>query len=120
MIGLGTTLRCNEPPSHIWVVLNDPKKSNGEILLVNMTTLRDETIDVACILDPSDYKLLDRPTTIAYSRAKSGKEVSFSHAVSEKKFSIITPVHETTLKKIIEGARNSPELSEAKKRLLPK
>lgn len=118
MIGLGTTLRCNEPPGHIWVVLNDPCKSNGEILIVNMTTVRDGTIDAACILDNADYKLLNRPTTIAYSRAHSGKAINFERAISEKKFSIITPVSKETLTKIIEGARNSPELSEAKKRLL--
>lgn len=120
MIELGTTLRCNEPPGHIWVVINEPSKSNGEILVVNMTTVRDGTIDVACILDGTDYKLLNRPTTMAYSRAHSGKATNFERAVSEKKFSIITPVPKATLKKIIDGAHNSPELSEAKKRLLPK
>ncbi len=62
MIGLGTTLRCNLPPRHIWVVLSDPLQTDDQILLVNMTTLADDCIDDSCILTPADYPLLTHET----------------------------------------------------------
>jgi hypothetical protein len=34
MIALGTTLRSNRPPRHIWIVITDPARTNGELLLV--------------------------------------------------------------------------------------
>jgi hypothetical protein len=42
---LGTTLRCNLPPRHIWIVLTDPACTGGEILLVNFTSVTEECVD---------------------------------------------------------------------------
>jgi len=72
MIGLGTTLRCNLPPRHIWVVLSNPQLTEGKILVVNLSTLREGCIDDVCILGPEDYDLLTHPTTVAYSRHEMG------------------------------------------------
>ncbi|MCX7011798.1 MAG: hypothetical protein NTW86_04405 [Candidatus Sumerlaeota bacterium] len=119
MIGLGTSLRCNLPPRHIWVVLSDPSANAGEILMVNLTTLRDRSVDEACILGPADYSLLTHRSTVAYSRSESGKADALQQSVERGGFRIISPVPPATLAKIIEGARNSPELSPAKKKLLP-
>ena len=119
MIGLGTTLRCNLPPRHIWVVLSDPTANAGEILMVNLTTLRDSSIDEACVLGPADYALLTHQSTVAYSRSVSGKADALQQSVERGGFRIITPVPPKTLAEMIEGARNSPELSPAKKKLLP-
>ena len=73
MIRLGTTLRCELPPRHIWVVLSDPAANAGRILMVNMTTLRDSCVDDACVLGPQDYLPLTHATTMAYSRAQAGR-----------------------------------------------
>jgi hypothetical protein len=73
MIALGTTPRCSLPPRHIWIVITDPACTNGEILLVNLTTLPDDCVDDTCILGPADFSLLTRRTTVAYSRALVGK-----------------------------------------------
>jgi hypothetical protein len=45
MITLGTTLRCNLPPRHIWIVITDPARTKGDILLANLTTLTDDSVD---------------------------------------------------------------------------
>lgn len=45
MIALGTTLRCNLPPRHLWVVLSDPQQTGDDLLLVSLTSLREGCVD---------------------------------------------------------------------------
>jgi hypothetical protein len=120
VIGLGTTLRCELPPRHIWVVLSDPAATGGVILMVNMTTLRESCVDDACVLGPEDYVLLTRATTIAYSRAQAGPAAALEGLVRNGQFISVENVPARTLAKIIAGARRSPQLSPAHQRLLPK
>ncbi len=120
MIGLGTTLRCELPPRHIWVVLSDPAATGGDILMVNMTTLRESCVDDECVLGPEDYVLLTHATTIAYSRSKSGPSAALEDLVRNGQFIAVENVPARTLTKIIAGARRSPQLSPADQRLLPK
>lgn len=119
MIEFGTTLRCNLPPRHIWVVLNDPNACNGQVLMVNLTTLRPNCVDDVCILGHEDYDPLDRSTTVAYSRHEMGYASGLQQAIALGYFSEITPVSKAALQKIVEGAWQSPELPEAAKKLLP-
>lgn len=118
MITLGTTLRCNLPPRHIWVVLSNPARTSDEILLVNFTTLTDDTLDDACILQCTDFPLLSQATAVAYSRAQVGTVAKLDALVQAGTFSVITPVSTPTLEKILAGARVTPELSEAKRNLV--
>jgi len=118
MIQLGTTLRCNLPPRHIWVVLSDPRRTHGEILIANMTSLRPDSVDTECILDLEDYPLLTHSTTVAYSRHQIGRAERLEALTESGDFSVITTVSEQTLKKILEGARNSPQIPQAQKKLL--
>lgn len=120
MIGLGSTLRCNLPPYHLWVVLSDPQLTGDSILFVNLTTLRDDCVDDVCILDAADFPgYLSHPTTVAYSRAKPGSAAALAASVTKTEFTIVDPIPQTTLEKMVEGARRSVELSASNKRLLP-
>ncbi|MCX7045994.1 MAG: hypothetical protein NTX50_10990 [Candidatus Sumerlaeota bacterium] len=119
MIELGTTLRCNQPPRHIWIVLSDPEATAGQILFVNLTTLRDSSIDDTCILGPEDYIYLSHRTTVAYSRAVSGSSEALERAIQKGDFCFLDKLPKAALRKAIEGAHKSRELSEAKKKLLP-
>jgi len=121
MIALGTTLRCNLPPRHLWVVLSDPQQTGGAILLVSLTTLRDGCIDDVCILDAPDFPgYLTHATTVAYSRAKAGSAAKLTESVTKSLFTVVTPIPQPTLAKIIDGARKSDELSSSNKKLLPR
>jgi hypothetical protein len=119
MIQFGTTLRCNLPPRHIWVVLNDPNACDGQVLLVNLTTFRPNCADDVCILNHADFEPLDRPGTIAYSRHETGFAAGLQQAVDSGYFTEITSIPAATLQKIVEGGRQSSELPESAKRLLP-
>jgi len=119
VIGLEDTFRCDLPPRHIWVVVNDPQACDGRMLMVNMTTLRDSCVDEVCILGPQDYELLTHATTIAYSRAMNGPTVALENLVKNGQFLKVQSVPTSTLDKIIAGARTTTQLSPAQKRLLP-
>ena len=118
MITLGTTLRCNLPPRHIWVVLSDPQRTSGNILMVNMTTLTEDCVDDLCILQPADFELLTHATTIAYSRHRAGPVTGLQELIDNGSFSVITPVPAGTLQKILNGARQSAQIPVTKKALL--
>lgn len=87
--------------------------------MVDLTTLRSSSVDDSCILDHADFELLDHPTTVAYSRHKTGFATGLQQAIDSGFFTEITPVPAATLRKIIECGRRSPELTEAAKRMLP-
>jgi hypothetical protein len=119
MIGLGTTLRCNLPPRHIYVVLSDPAQTGGSILLVNLTTLDDDCVDDACILGAEDYRpFLTHATTVAYSRAQAGTAARLQALVEGGHFRLIAPIPPPTLAKILKGAHQSRELSDRQKQLV--
>lgn len=119
MIGLGTTLRCDLPPRHLWVVVSDPAANAGKVLMVNMTTLRESCVDDACVLGPEDFALLTQATTIAYSRAQAGPATAIEGLIREGQFFEVQKVPAATLAKIVAGARQSRQLSPAHKKLLP-
>ena len=118
MITLGTTLRCNLPPRHIWVVISDPARTGNSILLVNLTTLRDDSVDDVCVLDAPDFALLSHPTTVAYSRAQPGTVAALTSLIQDGSFTLVTSIPPATLQRILTGARASQELSEAHKKLV--
>lgn len=118
MPDLGTTLRCNCPPRHIWVVLSDPNRTGGEILLVNLTSLTDDCVDDACILEPEDFVLLTTRTTVAYSRSQVGRSQLLDALIANRQFTQVTAVPQATLQRMLQGGNCSPELSSAKKALL--
>ncbi|MBM3854485.1 MAG: hypothetical protein FJ399_15265 [Verrucomicrobia bacterium] len=84
-----------------------------------MTTLRESCVDEACLLKPEDFLLLTHATTIAYSRAQSGPVAAIEGLIRAGQFIAVETVPPATLAKIIAGARKSPQLAPAHKRLLP-
>ena len=118
MITLGTTLRCNLPPRHVWVVLSDPQHTGGDILMVNMTTLTEDCVDELCVLGPEDFDLLTHTTTVAYSRHRAGSATALQGLIDDGKFSSVKSVTAATLQKILDGARRTDQIPAARKALL--
>jgi hypothetical protein len=119
MIGLGTTLRCNLPPRHLYVVLSDPAQTGGPILLVNLTALDDDCVDDASILGAEDYpRFLTHATPVAYSRAQAGTVARLQALVEGGHFRLIAPIPPPTPAKMLKGAHQSRELSDSQKQLV--
>ena len=119
-VRLGTTLRCQEPPRHIWIVISDPDVSElGAFVFVNLTSMGGSCAETACILDRKDYSLLSNRSTVAYSRSHVGFKDALEDAIGEGYFRELPPVPPRTLDKIIAGAHSSPHISPNKRLLLP-
>jgi hypothetical protein len=100
-------------------VLSDPGRTNGQILLVNLTSLTDDCVDDVCVLEPADFVLLTHKTTVAYSRAQIGTTEKLKELIEQGVFSEVTAVPPATLQRILLGAHATRELAADKKRLLP-
>jgi hypothetical protein len=118
MISLGTTLRCNLPPRHIWVVLSDPQRTGGDILMANMTSLTEACTDDLCMLSPDDFDLLTHTTTVAYSRHRAGPVAGLQGLIDNGNFSPVKSVSRGVLQQILDGARKSSQIPAARKALL--
>jgi hypothetical protein len=86
--------------------------------MVNLTSLTDDCVDDACILQPADFGLLTHETTVAYSRSQVGTAPKLDELIAQGDFILVTTVPPATLQKILEGARASRELSADKKLLV--
>ena len=115
----GMAFRSMAPPRHIFIPLFDPQKPGDEMLLVNLTTLRDSSIDEACVLHASDFAELTHASTVAYSLSMTGKKSAFLAAITAGHFVRVGDLPAPALAKVLAGAHASPELSKVKKRLLP-
>lgn len=79
-------------------------------------------MDDECIIEPKEYPgILTSPQSVmAFSRAHIGNITALEQAIANEDFVIIPrQIPDATLWKIIDCARNSRQLSDAKKRLLP-
>jgi hypothetical protein len=87
--------------------------------LANLTTLDEDCVDDACILEPSDFvPFLTQATTVAYSRAKTGALARLQELVDYGQFHPIRPIPTATLAKILQGGHKSRELSACQKQLI--
>jgi len=58
MIRFGQALRSNHRLRHIFVVMSDPSKTGGQILLVNFTSYEEDLHKGEAIFGPADYSML--------------------------------------------------------------
>lgn len=118
MIGLGTVLKSRSAPYHRWLVLSDPKRTGGDVLLVSLTSFDDECEDDECVLTPDDYDELDHDTSVAFSFKRIGPAKALNAAVKANEFRLLDEMPEKTLKRILEVAADSEYLGDTHKALL--
>ena len=79
MLEAGDTFYVVDPgadyDTHLWIVISDPRIKDEEIVIVNMTKIRDDKEKI-CILEVRDHPYIRHTTCIYYEGAKI---VSASH-----------------------------------------
>lgn len=107
---------------HVWIILSDPSKNDGQVLLVNLTTLDDDCPDDECILDETHYAWIkpNHPTAVAFSRFRIWNVARLSAAIGLKLVNAAHPksLPGGTISKIIAAAKVSRELSRKAKGML--
>lgn len=106
----GDTFLVDEPgtsyDSHLWIIVNDPSKSPELIVMVNMTTHRDDK-DQACVLDVGDHPYIKRRTCINFSQAKMVLMENLDALIQSGKLVSHQPCSELLLKRIRDAIPNS-------------
>ena len=115
----GFVFRVKALRAHPWVVLSAPTLDNPKFVAANWSTLDDTCIDDACILNRADHPLITRPSTMIFSRARLWDSDRLSSGIDQQALEVLPQVSAIVLKRIIDGARKSPELRQEWKDLLP-
>ncbi len=118
MVGLGTVLKSKSAPYHRWLILSDPNRTGGDVLLVSLTTFDNECEDDECILTRKDYGELDHDTAVAFSFKHIGPAKALNTAVKAGKFRVLAAMPAVTLARILKAAANSDYLGATHKALI--
>ena len=107
-LGLGTALKCRQEPYHRCLILSDPQKNGGYLVLVRITTDDGKWRDRDCLLTPAEWSELDRNSTVAYSTALCGRvEVELLKAIQAGEFEVISSPSLEVLRKVITAGRTA-------------
>jgi len=121
MIRLGTALKSLEPPFHRCIVISDPETSDGQVVMVRVTSNDGTWPDHDCILAPTDWKELQHESTVAYSTCKYGPAVqALEAAIRRGLFQEISSPPIAVLRRIIAAAHTAAGMPPAAKKWLPK
>ena len=110
-LGLGTALKCRQEPYHRCLILSDPQKNGGYLVLVRITTDDGKWRDRDCLLTPAEWSELDRNSTVAYSTAVCGRvEVELLKAIQAGEFEVISSPALEVLRKVIVAGRTAESM----------
>ena len=97
---------------HLWVVISDPSKHNGEYIIVNLTT--DEfRAGKDCELNPGDHPWVTDKCFVSFGDARKVTPAEDSKIASHIATGAIRkqfPLNHTVLQKIVAAAKNSKAL----------
>lgn len=104
---------------HLWVVVSDPHKNPDEVLLVNLTSVKQGVFcDDACMVDVGDHPFVTTKSFLYYREAKVESNTALERRISANPSILREPVSAEFLKRIRDGARKSRFLQNRYKQLL--
>ena len=104
-------------PSHLWIVISDPNCDAENVLIVNVTDIKNH-YDHSCILTMPDHSWLAKDSCVAYQWAKNTSLAELNMAQSLGLISMKEPLAADVLQRILTGAHISDELRGAHRELL--
>ena len=96
--------------SHLWIVLSRPNLDPNHVLIVNLTSWREDT-DQSCILQPGDHPYVEHKTCVHYPGSKIVAQRDLDRLLATGKIVSHIPVGPALLDRIREGAIRSPRMS---------
>ena len=116
----GFAFRLRVEESHLFVVITTPD-CEGNVLVVNMTTLKVTTEDRSCVLNAGDHPFVTHPTAINYGeyhdpRILPAEEIR--RRILKGEFIKQEPLSGDTLSRVLQGAAVSRHMRNKYKELL--
>jgi hypothetical protein len=109
-ITAGITLRALAPPYHLYIVLNEPRSSHGnQVVLVNFTDARSiEDNTVVILPDEGIHPFIQKPTAVYYNKARIVSIEALQRGVSGHVLAIQEPLLGEALVRVQRGLLTSP------------
>ena len=102
-------VRDRSVDAHLWVVISDPGKNTGQVLIVSMTTYESYKEDV-CLLDAGDHPRISHKSCIAYDQARQIALETLTALMDGGRLSVQAPVSAELLARIREGVNRSTRI----------
>ncbi len=115
----GMVLRPRAVGAHVHLVMSEPFGPEHRVVVVNWTTLDEQCIDDACLLEPGDHPAIRHTSSVAYLRAQLWRVARICYAIENGLLAELEPLAPPVCKRIIAGAWASPEFQRRWTRLLP-
>lgn len=77
----GEAFRFASGDDHWWIVISDPAKDPDNVLIVNMTSFRQDK-DQSCLLNPGDHEIVEHNSVIFYADSRVHAASHLNHLVS--------------------------------------
>ena len=105
MIRAGDTLLSTrrDLEEHLWIVVSDPRQDPDAVLVVNLTSWREDKDD-SCLLGPGDHPFVAHKSCISYRGGNLTTIATIEHALQAGVLQIHDPVSAEVLARIRAGA----------------
>ncbi len=121
MLRFGFAVKSQAAPYHRMVVISDPIGNGGWIVVVLVTTRRDEKWEPDCVLTPAEWDQLDHESVIAFANAKGPVQCgpAWVKAIESGVFIVIPSPPAATMAKIIAAAKAPDVMAPAVRKWIP-
>jgi hypothetical protein len=92
--------------AHLWIVLSKPELDPDRVLIVNLTSWREDK-DQACMSEPADHPYVSRRSCVNYRASKIADGAQIERLVQSGRLEKHVPVDMPLLERIREGAMRS-------------
>ena len=117
----GDTFLIPEPgtslDSHLWIVLSDPSVDADKVLIVNLTSFRDDK-DQSCILLPGDHPFVTKKTCVNYGGIKVVAAADLERLLTAGHMKAHEPFGADVLERIRQSAAKSSHIKYAHRLIL--
>jgi hypothetical protein len=99
-------IRDRSVDTHLWVVISDPQKDPGRVIMVSVTTFEDYKEDV-CPINAGDHPRVTHRSCVAYHEARMTTLERLIGLRDGNHLSIQAPLSDELLARIREGVNRS-------------
>ncbi|MEK6283162.1 MAG: hypothetical protein AABN95_22630 [Acidobacteriota bacterium] len=93
---------------HLWIVLTEAEGDPPQVVIVNLTTRKQGTIDTTCVLMPGDHEFVKSETTVHYMDARLAPAQPLSQIAKLADYDFHADCSRGLLRRIQQGLLDSP------------
>ena len=102
---------------HLWIVISDPSVDSEKVLIVNLTTWKEEK-DQSCILEEGEHPFISHKSVISYADAQDTSIENLTAVQDSNQIVLRKPVDDAILTRIRDGLWRSPHSKQGHKAIL--